>query len=47
VLVLLPGVLRERSLDVESLTGDKVVDVCAHGTIGVLLNKQVEETLLT
>lgn len=47
VLVLLPGVLGERSLDVESLTGDKVVDVCAHGTIGVLLNKQVEETLLT
>lgn len=46
VLVLLPGVLGERSLDVESLTGNKVVDVCAHGTIGVLLNKQVEETLL-
>lgn len=46
VLVLLPGVLGERSLDVESLTGDKVVDVCAHGTIGVLLNKQVEKTLL-
>jgi hypothetical protein len=46
VLVLLPGVLRQRALDVEALAGNKVVEVCAHRTIGVLLNEQVDETLL-
>lgn len=46
VLVLLPGVLRQRTLDVEALAGNKVVEVCAHRTVGVLLNEQVDETLL-
>jgi hypothetical protein len=46
VLVLLPGVFRQRALDVEALTGNKVVEVCAHRTIWVLLNEQVDETLL-
>lgn len=46
VLVLLPGVLGQRTLDVETLAGNKVVKVCAHRTVGVLLNEQVDETLL-
>lgn len=46
VLVLLPGVLGQRTLDVETLAGNKVVEVCAHRTVGVLLNEQVDETLL-
>jgi hypothetical protein len=28
------------------LAGNKVVEVCAHRTVGVLLNEQVDETLL-
>lgn len=46
VLVLLPGVLGQRTLDVETLAGNKVVEVCAHRTVGVLLNEQVDKTLL-
>lgn len=46
VLVLLPRVLGQRTLDVETLAGNKVVEVCAHRTVGVLLNEQVDETLL-
>lgn len=46
VLVLLPLVLGQRALDVEALAGNQVVDVGAHGAVGVLLDNEVKETLL-
>lgn len=46
VLVLLPGVLGQGALEVESLARSHVVQVCAHGAVRVLLDKQVEEALV-
>lgn len=42
VLVLLPGVLGDRTLHVESLSRLHVVKVLGHGTTGVLLDDEVE-----
>lgn len=43
VLVLRPGVLGERALDGKLLAHLEAVDVGAHGSIGVLLDQEVDE----
>lgn len=46
VLVLGPGVLGKRALDVEGVADLEIVDVSAHGAVGVLLHQEVEEASL-
>lgn len=46
VLVLRPAVLGEGALEVEALAGRQVVEVRAHGAVGVLLDEQINEALL-
>lgn len=46
VLVLGPGVLGERALDVQALANSHVVEVVAHGAIGVALDQEIHVAAL-
>lgn len=46
VLVALPRVLADRALEVEPLAGLHVVEVRRHGSVGVLLDDEVEKAAL-
>lgn len=46
LLVRRPLVLRDRALDIESLAGLHVVHVLRHGSVGVLLDDELDGALL-
>lgn len=47
MLVLGPGVLGQRALEVKALTRNEVVDVSAHGAVGIFLDQQINVALLS